>query len=180
MKKATMRDSMESPPVLTEASKDGLEKSYSKSFTTAFTEYASSRIEAVPADRISFVEESETDKDRARILETLGVNARIEVKSKVTLDYPTRVPDLGVGNIFYFPLLLDLWWIDLSGAWRIDHTLEFSVVDIKTGSVKFQSTPVTKGKSTRTFILSNLNSSEFNEAIEKSTEEIILAALGKK
>jgi hypothetical protein len=180
MVKAGMQDSMPSPSFLKENDKDAMEKAYSKSIVGAFRQYGNSKLTFVPSDRISFVEEVESEKDRAKILESIGVDSRIEVNSKVKLDYPTRVPDLGIGNFLYLPLILDLWWIDLAGAWRVEHTLEFSVTDIKTGVVKYKSPAVTKNKSTRTFILSNLNASEFNEALEKSTEEIILKTLGIK
>ncbi len=180
MVKAGMNDSVPSPAFLRETNKDEMERAYSKSIVTALNQYGNSKLTAVPSDRISFVEEAESERDRARILESIGVDTRIEIHSKVKLDYPTRVPDLGAGNFLYYPLLLDLWWIDLAGAWRVEHTLEFSVTDIKTGMVKYKSPSVTKSKSTRTFILSNLNSSEFNEALEKSTEEIILKTLGIK
>lgn len=180
MVKAGIQDSVPSPSFLREMNKDEMERAYSKSIVGAFNQYGNSNLSYIPSDRISFVEEAESEKDRAKILESIGVDSRIEVNSKVKLDYPTRVPDLGGGNFLYFPLLLDLWWIDLVGAWKVEHTLEFSVTDIKTGIVKYKSPPVTKGKSTRTFILSNLNASEFNEALEKSTEEIILKTLGIK
>jgi hypothetical protein len=180
MVKAGMNDSVPSPAFLREMNKDEMEKAFSKSIVGAFNQYGNSKLTAVPSDRISFVEEVETEKERGKILESIGVDSRIEVTSKVKLDYPTRVPDLGAGNFLYYPLLLDLWWIDLAGAWRVEHTLEFSVTDIKTGIVKYKSPPVTKSKSTRTFILSNLNASDFNEALEKSTEEIILKTLGIK
>ena len=180
MVKAGIQDYVSSPSFLREMNKDEMERAYSKSIVGAFNQYGNSNLSYIPSDRISFVEEAESEKDRAKILESIGVDSRIEVNSKVKLDYPTRVPDLGGGNFLYFPLLLDLWWIDLVGAWKVEHTLEFSVTDIKTGIVKYKSPPVTKGKSTRTFILSNLNASEFNEALEKSTEEIILKTLGIK
>lgn len=180
IRRAGFSDSIASPGFLKENDKNAMEKSYSKSIVTALGQYGNSKLSYVPSDRISFVEEAESEKDRARILETIGVDTRIEINSKVKLDYPTRVPDLGLANFLYLPLIFDLWWIDLSGYWEVEHTLEFSVTDIKTGTVKYKSPSVTSSKSTRTFLLSYLNASDFNEALEKSTEEIILTALGKK
>ncbi|MBK8395525.1 MAG: hypothetical protein IPL26_09815 [Leptospiraceae bacterium] len=180
MVRAGIENSISNPPFIRNNDTLRLETAYSKSITSAFTQYGNSKIAYVASDRISFVGEEETEKERAKILESIGVDSRIEINAKVKLDYPTRVPDLGIGNILYLPLILDLWWIDLAGYWKVEHTLEFSVTDVKTGTVKYKSPPVTKGKSTRTFLLSNLSPAEFSEALEQSTEEIILTALGKK
>ena len=52
-----------SPGFLKENDKNAMEKSYSKSIVTALGQYGNSKLSYVPSDRISFVEEAESEKE---------------------------------------------------------------------------------------------------------------------
>lgn len=116
----------------------------------------------------------ETASDRQRWLKTAGIDAVIEVNySNLVLDYNTRVPDLGILNIFYTFFLLDLWWIDMAGIWSLEGDVSITVTKVSNGN-KYSGNSVYLKTSTGKFFVSRIGNDAFTTSLSEITKSAIV------
>ncbi len=90
--------------------------------------------EYVPPDKLLLIqnEKGEEDLNRAWFI-TMGIDAVFSInQERITIDYMSRVPDLGLFNMIYPFLLLDLWYVDFLGPWYLKNELSYTVLFPKT------------------------------------------------
>jgi hypothetical protein len=79
-------------------------------------------------------DQEEEDDKNLEWLSNMGIDAIFYInQNKLSLDYMTRVPNLGGFNILYTLLILDLWYVDLFGEWYIKNDLSYTIKFPKTG-----------------------------------------------
>lgn len=106
-------------------------------------------VEYVSPEKLLLIynDQEEEDDKNLEWLGTLGIDAVFYInQNKLSLDYMTRVPNIGGFNILYTLLILDLWYVDLLGEWYIKNDLSYTIKFPKTGKwikVEDQSKSVT-------------------------------------
>jgi hypothetical protein len=112
---------------------------YGQSFRRAFQKtfsYQDSQIpDFIPPEKLNLIYSPFQDKDYNRAwLASLGIDALVTIEQQeLVLDYNTRVPDLGYFNFLYTFLLLDLWYIDVTGIWYLKNKISYTIQFTKTG-----------------------------------------------
>lgn len=65
---------------------------------------------------------------------TMEIDAVFHItQNQISLDYMTRIPNLGSFNWIYTFVVLDLWYVDLVGEWYLKNNLTYTVQFPKTG-----------------------------------------------
>jgi len=134
--------------------------------------------EYVPPDKLYLIqnEKGEEDLNRAWFI-TMGIDAVFSInQERMTLDYMSRVPNLGLFNIIYPFLILDLWYIDLLGPWYLKNDLSYTVLFPKT-SKWFRVEDQTKSESLGTLFNKKIQIPDIEMAIVNSAYSIFKESL---
>lgn len=86
-------------------------------------------VEFIPPEKLFLIRKETGDEDlNTEWLKSLQIDAVFTIRQEsLVLDYPTRLPNLGLVNLFYTFLLLDLWYVDLVGPWFLRSEFGYSV-----------------------------------------------------
>ena len=134
--------------------------------------------EYVPPDKLYLIqtEKGEEDLNRAWFI-TMGIDAVFSInQERITLDYMSRVPNIGLFNIIYPFLLLDLWYVDFFGPWYLKNDLSYTILFPKT-SKWFRVEEQTKSVSLGTFFNNKIQIPDIEMAIVNSAYSIFMESL---
>lgn len=135
-----------------------LDEAYGRSLEKIFNEKGKdARFVSLSAIGLFASGKSPLGEDNLDWLFRSGIDTVVEIEQKeLTLDYPTRVPDLGPANILFALLFLDMWWVDLAGRWKLENNFSFHIFNLKTRSVIASGIPEKSSVSTKKHLLSSV------------------------
>lgn len=86
-------------------------------------------VQYVPPEKLYLIKQEPSMEDmNEEWLQTMQIDAVFTVKQgTLVLDYPSRLPNLGLINLFYTFLVLDLWYVDFFGPWYLKNEFTVSI-----------------------------------------------------
>ncbi|MBP6739899.1 MAG: hypothetical protein KA146_07900 [Leptospiraceae bacterium] len=129
--------------------------------------------EYISASKIGLMSEDIPNHEQlnSNWLKKIGIKNIVFIEEpNFKFDYPSRLKDLSFGNFLYNFIILDIWWIDLTGNWSVEHAFKLSVREVNTRVTKTP-IPVNSTSNLDSYVLRSIPSKQLHSQITDNVSQ---------